>query len=151
MSPRAAARLSQMGFPEVYEYRAGKSDWIAAGLPAEGTSADGARAADFARTDVPLSAPDQRVGEVDASDGVAVVVDQDRVVLGLLRGKQLAGDPDARVEDVMLTGPSTFRPHVAAREVADFMAEHDLESSPITTSDGRLIGVLFRDDVERSS
>ena len=47
----------------------------------------------------------------------------------------------------MRPGPSTFRPHVGVTEMAKYMSEHDLETSPITTSDGRLIGILVRDDV----
>ena len=39
MSPRAAWRLEAFGYPEVYDYVAGKSDWMAAGLPTEGNSA----------------------------------------------------------------------------------------------------------------
>jgi hypothetical protein len=29
------------------------------------------------------------------------------------------------------------------------MVEHKLDSSPVTTSDGRLVGLLMRQDVER--
>ena len=36
MSPRAACRLESLGFGEVYDYVAGKLDWMAAGLPTEG-------------------------------------------------------------------------------------------------------------------
>ena len=36
MSPRAAWRLERLGFTEVYDYAAGKVDWMAAGLPTEG-------------------------------------------------------------------------------------------------------------------
>ena len=38
MSPRAAWRLEAAGFGPVYDYAAGKSDWIAADLPFEGTA-----------------------------------------------------------------------------------------------------------------
>ena len=34
MSPRAAWRLESLGFRNVHDYPAGKSDWMAAGLPA---------------------------------------------------------------------------------------------------------------------
>ena len=34
MSPRAAWRLEAFGYVEVYDYVAGKSDWMAAGLAA---------------------------------------------------------------------------------------------------------------------
>jgi rhodanese-related sulfurtransferase len=38
MSPRAAWRLEAAGFSPVYEYAAGKADWLAADLPFEGTA-----------------------------------------------------------------------------------------------------------------
>jgi Mg/Co/Ni transporter MgtE len=46
----------------------------------------------------------------------------------------------------MRTSPSTFRPHVSIEEMAHFMTDHVLPTSPVTTSDGRLIGVLRRED-----
>ena len=46
----------------------------------------------------------------------------------------------------MLLSPSTFRPHVPIGEMAEYMVAHDLPSSPITSSDGRLIGILRRED-----
>jgi predicted transcriptional regulator len=77
---------------------------------------------------------------------VAVVVDGERVVLGLLRSKQLEMDPDLAVEQAMRPGPSTFRPYVSMKEMADYMVEHSLENVPITTSDGKLVGVLLKVD-----
>jgi Mg/Co/Ni transporter MgtE len=71
------------------------------------------------------------------------------VVLGLLREKELGGDAGLRVEEAMRPGPSTFRPFVSIEEMAQFMTEHNLETSPITTSDGRLVGLLRREDAER--
>jgi len=150
MAPRAAARLELLGFTDVMHYPGGKLDWIAAGLPSEGDNAGHPRAGTVALTDVPVCAIDDRVGDVSKRLGVAVVVDRDGVVLGLLREKELAGDPAARVEDVMLLGPSTFRPYVPIKEIARYMTEHELESSPITTSDGKLVGVLFRADAMRA-
>ena len=38
MSLRAAWRLEAIGFGPVYDYVAGKADWLAAGLPFEGTA-----------------------------------------------------------------------------------------------------------------
>ena len=46
----------------------------------------------------------------------------------------------------MRPGPSTFRPYVPIKEMADYMVEHDLVSSPVTTSYGELIGLLLRSD-----
>ncbi len=38
MSPRAAWRLEAAGFGPVYDYATGKTDWLAADLPFEGTA-----------------------------------------------------------------------------------------------------------------
>src|SRR5690242_17825852 len=78
----------------------------------------------------------------------AVVVNDEGVVFGLLRSKELAQGADEPVERFMRPGPSTFRPHVPILEMAAYMVEHDVESSPITTSDGRLVGLLLRADAE---
>jgi Mg/Co/Ni transporter MgtE len=47
----------------------------------------------------------------------------------------------------MRPGPSTFRPYVLAEEMAHSMVDHKLESSPITISDGRLVGLILQQDV----
>jgi predicted transcriptional regulator len=140
-----------MGFTQVYDYVAGKLDWLAAGLPTEGSNAQQPRAKDVARGDVPTCALDERLGEVAQRVGAAgwdacAVVNPERVVLGLLRAKELDRDPDLQIEQAMRPGPSTFRPYVSIVEMARFMVDHDLENSPITTSDGRLVGLLRRRD-----
>lgn len=132
----------------------GKLDWLAAGLPSEGTNAELPRAGDVARTDVPSGGLDDRLGDVRervraAGWDACVVVNDERVVLGLLRAKELEGDPDLSIEEAMRPGPSTFRPFVSIEEMARFMIDHDLESSPITTSDGRLVGLLRRQDAAK--
>jgi predicted transcriptional regulator len=154
MAPRAAARLESLGFGEVYEYKAGKSDWLAAGLPTEGTNAGRPHAGDVARKDVPVCGLKDRVGNVRervraAGWDAVVVVDDDRVVLGLLRAKELEKDGDLLIEQAMRPGPSTFRPNVLIHEMAHFMVEHNVESSLVTTSDGKLVGLLMRPDVMR--
>jgi len=152
MSPRAAWRLESLGFQELYDYTVGKLDWLAAGLPTEGTNANRPRAGTLARKDVPTCALDERLGAVrDRAHAqgwdAAVVVNAERVVFGLLRAKELAGDGDRLISEAMRPGPSTFRPYVLAEEMAKTMVNHKLESSPITTSDGRLVGLLLQKDV----
>jgi Mg/Co/Ni transporter MgtE len=154
MSPRAAWRLESLGFGEVYDYVAGKLDWMAAGLPTEGTNATHPRAGDVSRKDVPTARLEDRLGDVrervSASGWDAVVVtNNERVVLGLLRSKELAKDPELSIEKAMRPGPSTFRPYVAIKEMADSMTGHMLESAPITTSDGRIVGLLLQKDAVR--
>src|SRR5215470_11001301 len=83
MSPRAAWRLESLGFGDVYDYVAGKLDWMAAGLPTEGTNAQRPRAADLARKDAPTCGLKERLGDVrdrvraQGWDSV-VVVNQER-------------------------------------------------------------------------
>ena len=77
---------------------------------------------------------------------VCVVMNDERVVFGLLRKAELLKGRDEPVEQIMRPGPSTFRPYVRIEEMAAYMMEHDLPSSPITTSDGRLVGILLKDD-----
>jgi predicted transcriptional regulator len=35
------------------------------------------------------------------------------------------------------------------KEIAGYLARHDLDSAPITTSDGKLVGLLRREDAGR--
>jgi CBS domain-containing protein len=125
---------------------------MAAGLSTEGTNAQEPRAGELARKDVPTSGLKERLGDVRGRartqgwDSV-VVVNEERVVFGLLRSKELEKDPDQLVEQAMRPGPSTFRPSVSVHEMAEFMIEHKLENAPITTSDGRLVGLLLQKDV----
>ena len=152
MSPRAAWRLESLGFGEVYDYSVGKLDWMAAGMPTEGTNANRPRAGSLARKDVPTCSLDERLGAVrdrvqQLGWQAVVVVNEERVVFGQLRAKELALDGGRPIAEVMRPGPSTFRPYVLADEMAKFMVDHKLESSPVTTSNGRLVGLLLQTDV----
>ena len=113
MSARAASRLEKLEFT-VYRYQAGKADWFAAGLPREGRDAHVPRVGDVAKRDVQTCRPEERVGDLrDRVDGDGgeplIVVDSDRVVLGLVNAEALTGEPMTPVEEVMDQGPVTFR------------------------------------------
>ncbi len=154
MSPRAAWRLEGLGFEKVYDYVPGKADWAASGLPTEGTLAAVTSAGDAARRDVPTCAPEEKASEAweharRAGWDRCVVVNGERVVLGLLREKDLTSDPGASVEDVMRDGPATFRPDAPASKMARRMSERGASAVVVTTSDGRLVGLLYRKDAER--
>src|SRR5712691_2446041 len=102
MSARAASRLETLGFSHVYRYQPGKADWFSAGLPREGAEAHAPRVADLARRDVPTCQIDERVGVVrsrvrDSGWETCVVVDDQRVVLGLVRAEALGVDRDTPV------------------------------------------------------
>ena len=154
MSPRAAWRLEGLGFEKVYDYVPGKADWFASGLPREGRLASLPTIGDAARRDVPTCAPAERIGAVrervrKVGWNRCVVVSKERVVLGLLREKELACDPEAVAEEVMRNGPATLRPNEPVGKIAKRMRERRASSVLVTNSDGRLVGLLYRDDVER--
>jgi CBS domain-containing protein len=121
-------------------------------LPTEGTNTQRPRLVDVVRRDVPTCFLGDRLGDVRdraiaAGWDACVVVSQDRVVLGLLRAKELQADPHLLVERVMRPGPSTYRPFVTVEEMRRTMTERNLESSPVTTSDGNLVGLVRKQDV----
>jgi CBS domain-containing protein len=147
LSPRAAWRLESLGFTEVYDYTDGKLDWMAAGLPTEGMNAQRPRAGDVARGDVPTCGLVDRIEDVRERVSAVgwdacVVVNEERAVLGLLRPDELAKGRDEKVQEVMRPGPSTVRPYVPIEEMVHHMLHHELPSMPVTTSDGRLVGLL---------
>lgn len=125
---------------------------MSAGLPTDGTNAQVPRLADVVRRDVPTCALGERLGDVRRRAAAAqweacVVLSDDRVVLGLLRAAELRADRGLLVEQVMRPGPSTFRPFMSVAEMRRTMSEHNLESSPVTTSDGKLVGLVTKADV----
>ena len=136
----------------MYDYRVGKQDWMGAGLPTDGTNAQHPRLVDVVRRDVPTCSLGERLGDVRdrvaaAGWDACVVVSQGRVVLGLLRARELEADPELLVERVMRPGPSTYRPFVSVAEMRRTMLERNLTSSPVTTSDGKLVGLVRKQDV----
>jgi predicted transcriptional regulator len=146
MSARAAVRLAGLGVANVFRYQAGKADWFAAGLPREGKEAHVPRVADVAKRDVSTCRLNERLGDVRTRVGTSVeptiVIDTDRVVLGLVSAEALAGDPATTVEDVMDSAPVTFRPDLRAGELPGYLKKQALERAVVTTSDGVLIGLV---------
>lgn len=154
MSARAAWRLESLGFTAVYRYTAGKADWIANGLPTAGELAAVPTVGDLARRDAPTCRLDEPIGAVRARVKAAgwdmcLVVNQERVVLGRLRTRELAGDPNTPAERVMLAGPGTIRLNQSAAETAADLEQKELRRAIVSTSDGVLVGVFYREDVAR--
>ena len=82
--------------------------------------------------------------------GTCIVVNEQRVVFGRMFQPELDGDPRGRVSDVMRPGTSTFRPNVSAIELLEYMDRKHHDTSLVTTPDGRLVGLVRREDIERS-
>ncbi len=76
------------------------------------------------------------------------VVDERRVVLGRLGRAALTRDQDVSIEEAMTLGPSTVRPSLELEQALERMRAQQLTSLPVTRSDGVLVGVIRREDVE---
>jgi len=154
MSPRAAARLESLGFTKVYDYEAGKADWLATPLPTEGQSAGEPDAAGLVRRDDIACHLGDRLGAVTkrvraAGKNACIVVNDRHIVLGRIRGRALDGDPNSPVEDVMQPGPSTIRPDTDLGTVVKILRDGNVTSTLVTNQEGRLIGTVYLEDVER--
>ena len=153
MSPRAAWRLDSLGFSQVFDYVTGMADWTANALPTEGELAGVLRALDAVRRDIPTCRLTERLADVAkrveaAGQNVCIVTTDQGVVFGRLRGEALKPDSDASVESVMEAGPTTIRPDVQLEEFAEHMRARRVSSIVVTTSIGRLVGILYRKDAE---
>jgi CBS domain-containing protein len=143
-----------LGFTQVFDYVAGKVDWLAYGLPREGTRASSPAIGELVRRDVPVCHPDDRLAEVVPRVQAVgwdhcVVVNREGVVLGLLRGDALHAAPETRVALAMESGPTTIRPHRILGDIRAYMRQHGAERVVVTTPAGQLIGMVERQDIER--
>ena len=155
MSPRAAARLESIGFAHVYDYVAGKADWGSAGLPLQGAEGSRTRAGAHVRTDAPDCAPDDRLLDIcarleETGWDTCFVLDERGVVLGRIGRRAIQGRADVSAEEAMTLGPSTVRPSARLEGMAERMRQQELTSLPVTTSDGRLVGLLTLHDAEEA-
>ncbi len=154
MSPRAAWRLESLGFTTVFDYVAGKADWLANGLPSDGTATTQPRADTIARRDVPTCRLTDTVDvartQIEGTGWqICVVVNDERVVLGLVAKDALPADPKMSVEDVMESGPSTWRLDGSLGDIAKYMERHSVTAVIISGSDGRLYGAARREDIPK--
>jgi len=155
MSPRAASRLESIGFEQVYDYVAGKADWGSAGLPLEGAEGSDTRAGAHVRTDVPNCRLDDRLEEVcerldESGWDTCFVLSERGVVLGRIGRRAIRGREDVTAEEAMTPGPSTIRPSARLREIVERMRQQNLTNLPVTTSEGRLVGLLTRSNAEQA-
>jgi len=150
MSPRAAWRLEAAGFGPVYDYVAGKSDWLAADLPFEGTAK---LAGAVTRRGVVTTGERTPAGEalrlLDAQGfGPLLVLNQAGVVMGAAYRDQLASAAaEAEVGSVIRFGVSTVRPSEDAAALAERMKQRGVKRVVVTCSDGTLVGLFFAAEV----
>lgn len=150
MSPRAAWRLEAAGFGPVYDYAAGKTDWLAADLPFEGTAR---LAGMFTRRGVATAAEPTLAPEalrlLDSQGfGPVPVLNQAGVVMGAAYRRDLeSASRQAQVGTVMRFGITTVRPSEDAAALAHRMGHAQVTRVVVTRPDGTLVGLFFADDV----
>ena len=150
MSPRAAWRLEAAGFGPVYDYAAGKMDWLAADRPFEGTAR---LAGMFTRRGVATAA--ERIPAAEAlrlldarGFGPVLVLNHAGVVMGAAYRDALASAPEqATAGSVMRFGVSTVRPSEDAAALAHRMGQAGVTRVVVTRSDGTLVGLFFAADL----
>jgi Mg/Co/Ni transporter MgtE len=155
MSPRAAWRLETLGFTRVCDYVAGKADWGSDGLPIEGRRPSSSRVGAYLQVDVPTCKLGDSLRDVcervhNSDWDICFVVNEQRIVLGLLGRAALARDDETTVEAAMTAGPSTVRPSLELDQAVERMHAQKLTGLPVTRPNGVLLGLLRRDDAERA-
>ncbi|MBW3561790.1 MAG: hypothetical protein KY437_04765 [Actinobacteria bacterium] len=128
----------------MYDYAGGKEDWLAAGWPTEGHAGQHATAATAADDDVPTCGLDDQVSDVDLDHpvGFALVLNEERIVLGKVLPRHVEGQPDSVAREVMIEGPTTVRGSEDLDGLTSRMEDAETSSVVVTTKEGELIGVL---------
>ena len=155
MSPRAAWRLEEVGFKQVYEFVPGKMAWLAMGWPRDGSAAKVPNAGEVARRGTPTCALGDKVGDVRemvlaVGRHVCIVVNDAGIVEGRLRGRALEETPEATAEEAMELGPTTIRPSEPLKPLVERMRRRGVRTIVVSDLKGRLVGILYREDAERA-
>ncbi|MET8355214.1 hypothetical protein [Micromonospora sp. NPDC005206] len=149
MSPRAAWRLEAAGFDPVYDYAAGKADWLAADLPFHG---EAQLVGQVTRRHVPTvpgeASTAQALEQLDTFGfGPVLVLNAASVVLGTLHREQLEAAPaDAPVDRLLHFGVSTVRPSEQVADLTHRMHHANVTRVVVTRQDGTLVGLFFTED-----
>lgn len=137
-----------MGF-DVYDYTAGKADWISVGWETERAEGVPREARDAMVDDFETCSPDDdAAGLVERVDrpGSVLVVNAEGILLGRVGPHQLHdGAPGATAEEVMHPGPPTVRPFEPLEPLLERMTKAKVTEMAVTSTEGRLIGLVRRE------
>ena len=105
------------------------------------------------RRDAPTCAPGDRLRDVcarldETGWDTCFVLDAGGVVLGRIGRRAIRARGHATAEEAMTLGPSTIRPSARLEAMVERMRGQKLTSLPVTTPDGRLVGLLTLADAE---
>jgi len=156
MSPRAAWQLEALGFEDVYDFVAGKAEWIASGLATEGKGPHYPLTGEVARRDLVYECHlGSAVGESRAAvaargHAYCVVLNDQDILMGRLRKRHLEIGDERIVDLVMETGPTTVRATESAAALLKRMQARDVPAVLVTTPKGRSLGIARRSDLEKA-
>jgi Mg/Co/Ni transporter MgtE len=132
----------------VYDYVAGKADWLGMGMPSEGALADAtiqsvAQKVSVCTLQETVAAVKSRVAD---DWNISVVIDKQRIVLGVLEFP-ITGESDRAIIDLMKPAPLTFRPSVLIEEAIEYFDHSKRTVILVTKSTGELIGAIRKSDL----
>jgi Mg/Co/Ni transporter MgtE len=142
-----------MGFEHVYHLVGGKLEWRERGLPTVGTGPFQLVAGQVLSPATLTCRPDAVAGEVRrrmtaGPDSVCVVTNEHDIVLGRVRWKDLPEDDHAPVEAFMQLGPATVQRREELTALSERMHSAGVKTILVTTPQGRLLGIVNRDDAD---
>lgn len=133
----------------MYDYLAGKLDWLAYGLPVERSDPVALTILDQLYRNVPTARITETVGEFrsrlkDRGKFPIPVVNDQNILLGLIDTPFKDIDPTTPISELMNPGPMTVRPFVTIASAEDRLTKQHLEAALVTSSDGKLMGIFHR-------
>jgi CBS domain-containing protein len=123
----------------------GRAGWTAQGEPTEGQVGDRRRISQYLEPTASVDI-DATIGDASRVAGDApsiAVVGPGDVLLGALARTALRLPEDTRVEDAMISAPSTIRPELRIDEVAEQLRNDGLDHVYVTRVDGTLLGLVI--------
>lgn len=141
-----------MHFNQVYDYTAGKEDWISAGFPIEGGMAEQKTpmAGDALTRDVATCRETDTLGNLRSRrvNGKCVVLNSEGIVLGRITSDDQSLSDETTAEQVAEPGPTTIRPGTPLAEIVERMKKAHVDDVLVSTAEGRFLGILYLEDAE---
>lgn len=133
----------------MYDYTAGKADWLAAGEPTEGKGPATPRVVSAIDGAVPTCRLEDEAGPAAtaaerAGWPVCVVINEAGVVAGRLWADKVPAGDRRRADKAMEPGPATIRAHEDLAATLARMADRHVDVLLVTTPEGRLLGAVRR-------
>ena len=134
-------------------YKPGKADWLAHGLAVEKSSGEPRMVIDRMEGNIPTchgndSAAEIKIRAENAGFKWCPVINEEGVLLGVVREKMWQGDPTVRAAAIMDFAPTTIRPSYPVDDAVELLLKKNHEFILVTSSDGKLLGV-FRHERNR--